>query len=138
MDFSSVGFSLRGLVQPEKNQQAEAHATTTGTLESNAASGMGGNISVAKYSRERVSVLAAGFHNFSGKTLSDFNGLGNTAPFRYQSRNVRTGPQVPSPFHGLYSDADGYFFNIRQMHLSFHDALRNAQRLWHTLCRRVG
>ena len=84
---------------------------------------------IAEYSGERVSVLTAGFNNFSSQTLSDFDGLGETAAFRYQSRNVRAGAQVPSPFQGLHSDADGYFFNIRQMHLSFHDALRNAQRL---------
>jgi len=55
-------------------------------------------MSIAECGGERVSVLTAGFNNFSGKTLSDFDGLGEAAAFRYQSRNVRAGAQVPSPF----------------------------------------
>jgi len=55
-------------------------------------------MSIAECGGERVSVLTAGFNNFSGKTLSDFDGLGEAAAFRYQPRNVRAGAQVPSPF----------------------------------------
>jgi hypothetical protein len=55
-------------------------------------------MSIAEGGGERVSVLTAGFNHFSGKTLSDFDGLDEAAAFRYQSRNVRAGTQVPSPF----------------------------------------
>jgi hypothetical protein len=55
-------------------------------------------MSIAEYWGKRVSMLTAGFNNSSGQTLSDFNGLGEAAAFRYQSRNVRAGTQVPSPF----------------------------------------
>jgi hypothetical protein len=55
-------------------------------------------MSIAECGGKRVSVLAAGFHNLSGKALSDFDGLGEAAAFRYQSGNVRAGAQVPSPF----------------------------------------
>ena len=55
-------------------------------------------MSFAEGGGKRVSVLTAGFNNLSGKTLSDFDGLGDAAAFRYQSGNVRAGAQVPSPF----------------------------------------
>jgi hypothetical protein len=58
----------------------------------------GGNMSIADGGGERVSVLTAGFNNFSRKTLSNFDGLGEATALRYQSRNVRAGAQVPSPF----------------------------------------
>jgi hypothetical protein len=58
----------------------------------------GGNMSIAEGGGERVPVPTTRFNNFSGKTLSDFDGLGEAAAFRYQSRNVRAGAQVPSPF----------------------------------------
>jgi hypothetical protein len=95
-------------------------------------------MSIAECSGKRVSVLTAGFNNLSRKTLSDFDGLGDAAALRHQSRNVRAGAQVPSPFQGLYSDADSHFFNSGQMYLSFHDALRDTARLYQTLCQRTG
>jgi hypothetical protein len=55
-------------------------------------------MAVAECGGKRVSVLTAGFNNLSGKALSDFDGLREAAAFRYQSRNVRAGAQVPSPF----------------------------------------
>jgi len=55
-------------------------------------------MSIVKCGGDRIAVLTAGFNNFSGKTLSDFDGLGEAAAFRYQSRYVRAGAQVPSPF----------------------------------------
>ncbi len=87
---------------------------------------MGGRISIAEYSGYRISVLTARLNNFSGKTLSDLNRLGDAAPFRDQSWNVRAGAQESSPFQRSHSDANGYFVNLRQMHLSFHDHLQNA------------
>jgi hypothetical protein len=83
----------------------------------------------AECRRKRVAVLAAGFHNLSREALSDFNGLREAAPFRYESRNVRTGTQIPPTLQGLHSYADGHFFHLRQMHFRLHDALRYAERL---------
>jgi hypothetical protein len=40
-------------------------------------------MSIAERGGERVPVLMAGFNNLSGKTLSDFDGLGEAAAFRY-------------------------------------------------------
>jgi len=83
-------------------------------------------MSIAECGGKRISVLAAGFNNLAGQTLSNFDGFGKAAAFRDQSGNIRAGTQVPSPFQELHSDADSHFFNIRQMHLPFHDALQNA------------
>jgi hypothetical protein len=58
----------------------------------------GGNMSVAERGGKRISMFAAGLNNLSRKTLGDFDGLGEAAAFRHQSRNVRAGAQVPSPF----------------------------------------
>ena len=89
-----------------KSKRAEASRDFTVSKSGKAPSGhhdrdsefSGGNFSVAKYSGERVSVLAARFHNLSRKALSDFYGLGEASAFRYQSGNVWAGAQVPSPF----------------------------------------
>jgi len=81
-------------------------------------------MSIAEYGGKRVSMLTAGFNNFAGQTLGDFDGFGQAAAFRYQSRNVRAGTQKSPALQSLHSYADGYFFNARQMHLSFHMALR--------------
>jgi hypothetical protein len=39
-------------------------------------------------------MLAARFNNLSGKALSNFDGLGEAAAFRYQSGNVWAGAQL--------------------------------------------
>jgi len=88
-----------------------------------------GNMFVAECRREWVAVFTAGLNNFAGKTLCDFNGLGEAPSFRYQSRYVRARAQVAPAFYGLHSDANGHFFYIRQMHLSFQNNLPNAQQL---------
>ena len=94
-------------------------------------------MSIAECGGERVSVLTAGFNNLPGKTLSDFDSLREAAAFRYQSRNVRASAQVPSPSQRFHPDTDGHFFNVCQMHLSFHYALRCANSLYQTLRRRA-
>ena len=44
---------------------------------------------VAEHRRERVSVLAAGFHNFTGNTLRDLDAFGDAPAFGYESGYVR-------------------------------------------------
>src|SRR6266478_2822468 len=49
----------------------------------------GGATLVAKHRRERVSVLAARFHNFTSDTLRDLDGFGDAPAFGHQSGYVR-------------------------------------------------
>jgi len=44
---------------------------------------------VAEHRRERVSVLAAGFHDFTSNTLRDLDGFGDAPAFGYESGYVR-------------------------------------------------
>ena len=69
-------------------------------------------------------MLAAGFDDFAGKALSDFDGLGKAATLGHQSGNIRAGPQVTSTGQRFNTDADGHFFHIRDMNFSFHEGLR--------------
>ncbi len=65
-------------------------------------------------------MLAAGLHDFSRETLSDFQGLGNAAPFRDQSRNIRTGTQIAPVFQASNPDADRDFIYFGEMYLALH------------------
>src|ERR1700687_3905028 len=100
--FSSVGFSLRGLGRlGQKIRRLKPNEILTGAPSGHHdrnAEFAGGHLSLAECGGERVSVLTAGFNNLSGKTLSDFDGLGEAAALGYQSRNVWARAQVAPPF----------------------------------------
>jgi hypothetical protein len=65
-------------------------------------------------------MLAAGFHDFSGKSLSNLDRFGDTAAFRDQARHIRTRSQVAAVLQILDSNSNGDLFDFREMDLPFH------------------
>ena len=67
-------------------------------------------------------MLEAGFHNFSGKTLGNFNGFGNAAPLGDQTRDIRACSQVTPVFEALdtHSNGDFFHFHVREVFLPLH------------------
>jgi hypothetical protein len=65
-------------------------------------------------------VFPAGFHDFSGEALSDFDRFGNTAALGHQSRNVRAGTQIAAILQILNANANGHFFDFREVLLPLH------------------
>lgn len=68
-------------------------------------------------------MLAAGFDNFAGEALCNFDGLRCTAPFRHKSWNVRTCAEISPVFERLDPDADGRFFHFCDVLLPLHGRL---------------
>ena len=77
-------------------------------------------------------MFPAGFDNLAGKALSNFNCLGDAAPFCDQSGNIRTSTQIAPFFEHLDSDTDSNFFNFRDVLLPFHGRLFSFHRT--TVC----
>lgn len=65
-------------------------------------------------------MFEAGFHDLAGETLSDLNCFSDTAALGDQSRNVGTRPEVATVLKLLDADADGHFFNFRDVLLPLH------------------
>ena len=65
-------------------------------------------------------MLQAGFHNFSGKSLGNFDGLGNAATFGDETGNIRACSQETAVFETLDAHSNGNFFHVREVLLPFH------------------
>jgi len=76
---------------------------------------------------ERIAVFPAGFHDFSGETLSDFDRFGNAAAFGHQSRNIRAGTQIAAILQIRDANPNGHFLDFRDVLLPLHGrSLRRA------------
>ncbi len=73
-------------------------------------------------------MLAAGFDNLAGQPLCNFDRLGNAAPFRYKSRNIRASAEVAPILEGLDPYTDGNFLDFCHMHLTLHGRLFTDNR----------
>ena len=60
-------------------------------------------------------MFQAGFHDFSGEALSDFDRFGNAAALGHQSRNVRAGTQIASILQILDPNPNGHFLDFREV-----------------------
>jgi hypothetical protein len=69
---------------------------------------------------EWIAVFPAGFHNFSGEALSDFDRFSNTAAFGHQSRNIRAGTQIAAILQIRDANSNGHFLDFCEVLLSFH------------------
>jgi hypothetical protein len=69
---------------------------------------------------ERIAVLPAGFHDFSGEALSDFDRFGNAAAFGHQSRNIRAGTQIAAILQILDANPNSHFLDFRKVLLPLH------------------
>src|SRR5882724_9565833 len=69
---------------------------------------------------DRIAVFPAGFHDFSGETLSDLDRFGNATAFGHQSRNIRAGPQIAAILQILDANPNGHFLNFREVLLPLH------------------
>src|SRR5689334_7236628 len=65
-------------------------------------------------------MLQAGFHNFSRKSLGNFDGLGNAAALGDQAGNVRACSQETVVFETFDAHSNGNFFHVRQVFLPLH------------------
>ena len=76
---------------------------------------------------ERIAVFPAGFHDFSGEALSDFDRFGDAAALGHQSRNIRAGTQIAAILQILDANPDGHFLDFCEVLLSLHGRfLRSA------------
>jgi hypothetical protein len=65
-------------------------------------------------------MLQARFHNFSGKSLGDFDGLGNAPALGDQTWNIRACSQKTTAFEALDAHSNGNFFHVREVFLPLH------------------
>lgn len=75
---------------------------------------------VAEHRREGVTVLAAGFNDFSRKALSNFKRFGNAAALSYEPWNIRACSEIAAILEVFNANADSHFLNFRQMFLPSH------------------
>ena len=68
-----------------------------------------------EHSGEPIAVFPAGFHDFSGEALSDFDRFGNAAAFGHQSRNIRAGTQIAAILQILDANPNGHFLDFRDV-----------------------
>jgi hypothetical protein len=65
-------------------------------------------------------MLQAGLHNFSGKPLRNFDGIGYAATLGDQTRNIRACSQETPVFEALDAHSNGDFFHVREVFLPLH------------------
>src|SRR6266849_5372871 len=75
---------------------------------------------ILQYRGERIAVFPAGFHDFSGEALSDFDRFGNAAAFGHQSRNIWAGTQIAAILQILDANPNGHFLDFREVLLPLH------------------
>ena len=68
-------------------------------------------------------MFETGFNDLAGQALRNFDGFRNAAAFSDQSGNVGAGAEVTVVLHPLDANADGYFFDLRNVFLPGHDGL---------------
>ncbi len=68
-------------------------------------------------------MFPAGLDVLAGEALSDFYGLRDAAPFRYESRDFGTRAEVSTAFESLDADSDSDFFNFGDVFLPLHGRL---------------
>jgi hypothetical protein len=77
-------------------------------------------ILAAEYAGQRIAMLKAGFHDFPGKSLGNFDGFGNTAALGDQAGDIRACSKETAVLEMLDAHSDGDFFHIRDVLLPFH------------------
>jgi hypothetical protein len=77
-------------------------------------------ILAAEYAGQRVAMLQAGFHDFSGKPLGYFDGFRNAAAFGNQTGHVWACSKETTVFETLDAHSNGDFFHIREVLLPLH------------------
>ena len=70
--------------------------------------------------REWIAVISAGFNDFSGKPLGDFDGFRHAAAFGDQAWNVGARPQIAATSDLAHTHSDRYFFYPRYVLLLPH------------------
>jgi hypothetical protein len=65
-------------------------------------------------------VFEAGFDDFAGQSLGDFDSFGHAAALGDEARNVWTGSDEAAFFQGFDAHANGDFFNFGEMLFAFH------------------
>src|SRR5260370_27726167 len=73
-----------------------------------------------EHSGERIAVFPAGFHDFSGEALSDFDGFGDAAALGHQSRNIRAGTPIAAILQILDANPNGPFLTFPAVLLPLH------------------
>lgn len=82
-------------------------------------------------------MFETGFDDLAGQALRNFDGFRDTAAFSDQSRNVGAGAQVTVVLQPLDANADGYFFDLRNVFLPRHDELLPSVSQDNRLCKAI-
>src|SRR6266478_2871570 len=75
---------------------------------------------IPQHREERIAEFPAGFHDFSGEALRDFDRFGDAAAFGHQSRNIRAGTQIAAILQILDANPNGHFLDFRDVLLPLH------------------
>ena len=82
-------------------------------------------------------MFETGFEDLKGQALRDFDGLRDAAAFSYQSRNVGAGAEVTVVLQPLDANADGHFFDLRNVFLPRHGELSPSVSQDNRLCKAI-
>ena len=79
-----------------------------------------GFLLVAEYAWKRIAMCYARLHNLAGKSLGDFDSLGDTAPFSDQPGNVRACSQIAPAAETFHANPDCDLLDFRELLVCFH------------------
>lgn len=93
-----------------------------------------GPMLVAEYWRKRITVLKAGFNDFSGKSLGNFDGFSDAAAFRYQPWNIRACSEIAAILEAFDANANRDLLNFCQVFLPPHGRSPLNERIALPVC----